>query len=434
MITCPTVPVTDPCSVQFYVTDCLHTCVKKGKERGWMFTDARHITSKDHEKFITRFNLGHVTYTSTPHGRSMKYEIWDLEPHTAYDAYGNGQHSGNMWKNDNNNFCGVVAPVVVVFKQKYKNDKCPEKTSTQCRVNTMRWNGKEVVLAAFKGAAGKKGKTTKSRTLARNHIWRSNEEGVTEDIRQLREGAWKVTSKLRCLASLAAIKNPGSDFAMDKAQLFLTKLLLELQNLRAKVPCKCEESKCKCSCEEMEQRATVSAMLDSGDCDAKLCEEGFAKKARTDSIHGIVFHPGTACSGGHGCDNSRGPIVGWRFHCDTCNMDFCENRRCIAVHDLDHKLTLIRSPPAVLQDAPEHVAALTQTWAVNCILDRSKLRRVAGQPQKYQYLISWEGKNIGNTWETEESLGNPELVAACHAQFAKRQKRGRDETRCASAV
>ena len=92
-------------------------------------------------------------------------EIWGLEKFTAFDAYGDGpdkRHYGTVWTNPNGNAVGVVGPAVLHWKQKWKTDTAPEKTTVQCLVNSMRWNGATIALAAFKGTVDK---TSKMKSL-----------------------------------------------------------------------------------------------------------------------------------------------------------------------------------------------------------------------------------------------------------------------------
>ena len=157
------------------------------------------------QDFVKKDNLEHVEYGSTTTGRWMRVEIWDLEKFTAFDAYGDGpdkRHYGTVWTNPNGNAVGVVGPAVLHWKQKWKTDTAPEKTTVQCLVNSMRWNGATIALAAFKGTVDK---TSKMKSLTQRHILRTKEEGVTAAIAALRERVWKLTSRLEMMASLGAI-------------------------------------------------------------------------------------------------------------------------------------------------------------------------------------------------------------------------------------
>lgn len=435
----------------FLVTDSLHKAAKAGSQQGWGYQATNHIAIKDMQDFVKKNNLEHVEYGSTTAGRWMRVEIWGLEKFTAFDAYGDGpdkRHYGTVWTNPNGNAVGVVGPAVLHWKQKWKTDTAPEKTTVQCLVNSMRWNGATIALAAFKGTVDK---TSKMKSLTQRHILRTKEEGVTAAIAALRERVWKLTSRLEMMASLGAInayytptvtavattttatatttapKEPPKPIVDNAAaRAYLQKLRTQLATERKKVVCECEEGKCKCTCEEMEQRAIVFSWLDAAEVDGKTCEERLDKRVRTASLHaGLVFHPDTTCGR---CDQS--PIVGWRYRCEQCQVDLCQKSRCIASHDQDHTLLLIRTPPAVQESSPEHMAAVTQKWRVNCVLDRQRLKRTKGEQQQYTYLISWEGKDVGDTWETAGTLNNPALLATCELQFERTKKRDRTETRC----
>jgi hypothetical protein len=249
-------PSAHPDCVTLYVIHTLHKIVKEGRAIAWPFQATSHFAIQDLEKFVFKHGLGHVEYGSTPLTRTMKIEIWDLDKFTGFDAYGSGEHYGNMWTNHNGNPVGVVAPLVLLFKQKYKTAKTPVQTTMQGRVNTMRWNGKEIVLdSAFTGRknTGPKGKPNKMRTLTVNHIWRSKTDGVTEDVRKIRESAWKLTGRLHCLANLAGLTrttSPDADPELisaaedmatrtNKVRVYLGELCTELDALRLRVPCNC---------------------------------------------------------------------------------------------------------------------------------------------------------------------------------------------------
>jgi hypothetical protein len=127
----------------------------------------------------------------------MKIEIWDLEKFTGYDAYGSGEHFGNMWTNYNGNTVGVVPPMVLLFKQKHKTEQTPEQTTMQGRVNTMRKNGTEIVLdSGFKGnrGSGMKGRVNNMRALTSSHIWRSARRRKVSSRISQRSVSWRGSS------------------------------------------------------------------------------------------------------------------------------------------------------------------------------------------------------------------------------------------------
>jgi hypothetical protein len=270
-------------------------------------------------------------------------------------------------------------------------------------------------------------KRSKFRRFTREAIWRSHEDGATLAIGKLREELWVLTSKLSCLADLAAIETP-IDIDTDTILANLAELQIEVQAFLPKitaiaaVACACTKE-CKCNDEKKEaaaeQRTALLCLVHAAERKVALCDERAREMKRVSNIYGCNFHPQSACSV---CDSS--PIIGWLYKCTTCDVCMCEQKRCITSHPIDHELTLVRSPPPAAPGSAVLVAAEQQQWRVNCIMGHWAIPQNRGDKtqRKYKYHVCWEGKGVEPTWEHEDDLGNSEMLASYQRQHQKRRR------------
>jgi hypothetical protein len=305
----------------------------------------------------------------------------------------------------------------------------------------LRWAGKRWKLdASFKGRLKKPVRegeecdeiyaSTKAHSLTKQLIWRRGDEASSTATEKVRESLWRLHVKLTSLADVAGIKSPVGIEA-DVVKENLTQLETQIAKLILSVVevsgCACDRT-CSCSDDKKELALSLRASLTACTREAKLCAERLTKRMRVEEIYGYTFHPNTEC---HCCKKNAHPIIGWLYRCPTCNVDLCSNPRCIASHPLDHHLTLIRSPAPDLAESAVVVAAKQQQWVVNSIMDRFPIPKKRNDygPRRYKYHVQWQGKGLKPSWEHGEDLNNPTLVAQYDAQFARKTKRLRDESR-----
>jgi hypothetical protein len=376
------------------------------------------------EAFAAKFNdIVTVTYTTSQKSILISIVIHDLTPFCKFEAYG-GRHYGSVWRNHNSNVAAVVQPAIISFTQTFQKPKKPLCTKLQLHVNTMRWDGDEWEMSGdFNGQENNK---TKFRKFTREAIWMRSSVGSTVLTEKIREDMWIVSSKLACLADLAALEIPV-DVDTDAITNHLVELRQDLQGFMPRieaclVACGCGERGCRCDDEEKEgrseQHAALLSLVHAAELNAALCDERAREFKRVSSIYGCNFHPNTTCSS---CNVS--PIIGWKYTCTTCNVTMCENKSCIASHP-DHELTLLRSVPAAAPGAVALVEAEQQRWRVNCIMGHWPIPKVRGDntPRKFLYHVSWEGVGVLPTWEHEDALGNVELLASYQRQHQKKRR------------
>lgn len=107
-----------------------------------------------------------------------------------------------------------------------------------------------------------------------------------------------------------------------------------------------------------------------------------------------VCHKNRTCDG-ELCRAGDEPIYGWRWCCQSCHTDYCQD--CYEAHTGKHVLSLHRE---VLQ---EDAAVPSDKWSVNRI--DSHQDTVAGR----EYLVVWGGK-WKDSYHLKAELGNEELV------------------------
>jgi hypothetical protein len=405
-----------------FVVRTLHQVVKKGKEDAWPYQGSQDVSRSSVDSFIKLHDLP-AQYTATDNGATTTAELWDLSPFTNFDAY-DDTHFGTVWCNASNNLCAVVAPAVLTLTEYNKTKKATARTKVTLCFNVVRWDGEEFALdGSFKGRK-KKNKaglrvwaSTKAHRLTKQLIWRREEDAECTEIEKIRETLWRLRVRVVSLANLAGIKAPvGVEAAaigayLDKLEAGVQEMKETVENVVGVVG--------SCGDEKTELCKTLNTSIHFCVNEAKLCRERLNKRVRIEETFGFTFHPGTQCS----CCSVQ-PIVGWRYHCNECDIDLCSNQKCIFSHDLGHPLVLIRSPP------PQPITAVVtaaeeQRWVVNSIMDRWPLKKKKGEkgPRKYLYHVQWQGKGMAPTWETAEALGNPSLTAQYDEQCDKKGKK-----------
>jgi hypothetical protein len=402
-----------------FVVRALHLAVSKGKADSWPYTPAKDISKASVEAFAAKFSdICSVTYTTGQKSVQISIVLHDLSPFCKFEAY-DDRHYGSVWKNHNNNFASVVPPAILSFTELFQKPTKPLRTKCQLHVNTLRWDGDEWDMSGdFAGVPD--AKRSKFRRFTREAIGRRSEEGATAVTEKLREDLWILSSKLSSLADLSAVKAPV-DVDPESIIANLEDLRNELQGFMPRIDAEvvCESKDMDEQEATSEQRAALKCLVHAAEKNAALCDERAKNMKRVSSIYGCNFHPGTTCSV---CDAS--PIIGWLYKCTTCDVCICEERRCVASHPLDHKLTLVRSSPPAAPESDILIAATKQKWRVNCILGHWPIPQKRGDktPRKYIYHVSWEGKGVPATWEHEYDLGNIDMLVNYQRQFQKKRR------------
>jgi hypothetical protein len=332
-----------------FVVRSLHQVVKKGKADAWAHLGSQDVSRSSVDSFIKLYDLP-AHYTATNNGATTMVELWDLAPFTNYDAY-DDRHFGTVWCDGSKNVCSVVAPAVLTLTECNQTKTATARTKVTLCFNIVRWNGTEFDLdASFKGRK-KKNKTglkvwasTKAHRLTKQLIWRREEDAESTEIEKIRETLWRLRVRVVSLANVAAIKAPVGVVAaaigenLNKLEAGIQKVKETVENMVGVVGSVEEDSElCK----------SLNTSIHFCVNEAKLCRERLNKRVRIEETFGFTFHPGTKCS----CCSVQ-PIVGWRYHCNECDIDLCSNQKCIFSHDISHSLVLIRSPP------PEPITAV----------------------------------------------------------------------------
>jgi hypothetical protein len=325
------------------VVRTLHQVVKKGKEEAWAYQGSQDVSRASVDSFIKLHDLP-AKYTASDNGATTTSELWDLSSFTNFDAY-DDKHYGTVWCNASKNLCAVIAPAVLTLTEYYQTKKATARTKVTLCFNILRWDGDEFALdASFKGRK-KKNKhgdkvwaSTKAHRLTKQMIWRRDEDSECTEIEKIRETLWRVRVRVASLANLAAIKAPvGVTAAAIETNLVV--LEARIQEVKEKV-----ENAVgvigECGEGNTELCKTLHTSIHFCVNEAKLCRERLNRRVRIEETFGFTFHPGTQCS----CCGVQ-PIVGWRYHCNECDIDLCSKNKCIFSHDINHPLVLIRSPP-----------------------------------------------------------------------------------------
>jgi hypothetical protein len=113
--------------------------------------------------------------------------------------------------------------------QTFQKPKKPLCTKLQLHVNTMRWDGDEWEMSGdFNGQENNK---TKFHKFMREAIWMRSCADSTVLTEQIREDTWIASSKLACLADLAAVEIPV-DVDIDTIINHLAELRQDLQGIQ----------------------------------------------------------------------------------------------------------------------------------------------------------------------------------------------------------
>lgn len=436
-----------------FVVRGLHSVVKKGKEDSWKYLISKDVSRTSVDAFISTYDLQSTVKTSQT-STTTTAVIDDLSPFCRYETY-DTKHNGTVWCSTDSNYGAVVGPAHLELVQTYQTKKSPEKTKLTLTVNVLRWDGESFCLdSSFTGSGKMK---SKARRFTKLLIWHGDKaeedlesddddddddaqlsaEGVKENDAQpsaegVRETFWRLHSKLFSLSNLSAIRAADSpQLDRDAMAAYLDQLQKEVGKLKTAIlqvaGCHCfVPGPCSCDDERKELCLSLLGLHRSCVTEVKLCTDHLELRFRVSQYHGFTFHPNTKCA----CC-TYGPIVGWRYHCETCNVSLCQKDRCIASHNIDHILTLIRTPPAIVDNTPEAAAAEEQKWAVSSIMDRWPLTKKRGDPGPRQYLyhVQWAGIGMKPTWERAEDLNNPEMIALYNAKFTKSKNSLRDASR-----
>jgi hypothetical protein len=254
----------------------------------------------------------------------------------------------------------------------YKTKKATARTKVTLCYNVVRWDGEEFALdASFKGRKkkNKKGErvfaATKAHKLTKLLIWGRGEDTEVTVIEKIHNSRDSLETKIEidqldkseCHKVSSWPRAVGVETAAMKVNLEV--LEESIQEVKEKVvnefgPEEHSEGPRAELCRNL--FSSIHFCVN----EAKLCSERSNRRAHIEEAFGFTFHPGTQCS----CCGAQ-PIVGWRYHCNECNID----QKCIFSHDINHSLVLIRSPPpqpiTAVVAAAEH-----QRWVVNSIMDR----------------------------------------------------------------
>ena len=164
------------------------------------------------------------------------------------------------------NYCSVVAPAILTFREKFQTKKAPFQTKSSLHVNTLRWDGN---VWSMSGSFGGVSARTKNFRFCRSSIWMLGEACSSDEVKKVRENLWILRSKLTSLVDLAACKTPV-DVDADDLRACLGPLALQIPKLRGEiataVACKKEcASTADCKCEDGEDRRELCHSLVASD-------------------------------------------------------------------------------------------------------------------------------------------------------------------------
>ena len=115
-------------SAHLFVVYSLHLAAKASEECSWPYESAKHLDRASVEAFAAK-NQEKCTYAFSKTATELKITITinDLTELCKFEAY-DSVHQGGVWHG--NNYCSVVAPAILTFREKFQTKKAPFQTKS----------------------------------------------------------------------------------------------------------------------------------------------------------------------------------------------------------------------------------------------------------------------------------------------------------------